>query len=125
MSATELGLTTDQLHQYFEYIDIPQKFRQTEKPDLNAELLTALHIHHIAAFPYENLSLHYTKLVDVSLDVQHLYQKLLRNGRGGYCMETSIFFNYVLRGLGFRAYLTGSRIRPRKYGIPQGPYSGW
>ncbi|OKL60870.1 hypothetical protein UA08_03361 [Talaromyces atroroseus] len=125
MATTPHGLTTVQLDRYLEYIGLPQQFRRPEKPELNAEFLTALHIHHIAAFPYENLSLHYTKSVDISLDVQHLYQKFLRNGRGGYCMETSVLFNHILRGLGFRAYLTGARIRPRKDGIPQGPYSGW
>lgn len=47
------------------------------------------------------------------------------NGRGGYCMENSIFFNHVLRGLGFRAYLAGARIRLREGGVPRGGFTGW
>jgi arylamine N-acetyltransferase len=118
-------LTVDQLDRYLEYIDIPQQFRRAQNPHLDITFLTVLHVHHIAAFPYENLALHYTKSVDVKLDAQSLFRKFLRDGRGGYCMENSIFFNHVLRGLGFRAYLAGARIRLRKDGIPQGPFTGW
>ncbi|KAH8703207.1 hypothetical protein BGW36DRAFT_368962 [Talaromyces proteolyticus] len=125
MATETSGLTADQIDRYLQYIDIPQRFRTDQKPALDTEFLTALHVHHIAAFPYENLSLHYTKTVDISLDVQDLYRKFLRNGRGGYCMESSVLFYHTLRALGFRAYLTGARIRFRKDGVPQGPYSGW
>lgn len=118
-------LTSDHIDQYLEYIEMPHQFRQIQKPEPNLVFLTALHIHHIAAFPYENLSLHYTKKVNISINALALHRKFLQNGRGGYCMETSIFFNHVLRALGFRAYLTGARIRLRKDGVPQGPYSGW
>lgn len=118
-------LTADQLDRYLEYTDVPAQFRRARTPQLDITFLTVLHVHHIAAFPYENLALHYTRSVDIKLDAQSLYRKFLHNGRGGYCMENSIFFNHVLRGLGFRAYLTGARIRLRKDGIPQGPFTGW
>jgi len=40
-------------------------------------------------------------------------------------MENSIFFNHVLKGLGFNAYTVGVRIRPRIGGVPGGNYIGW
>ncbi|KAF2231461.1 cysteine proteinase [Viridothelium virens] len=40
-------------------------------------------------------------------------------------MENSIFFNHVLKALGFNAYTAGARIRLRVNGIPQGDYIGW
>lgn len=40
-------------------------------------------------------------------------------------MENSLFFNHILRGLGFRAYTVGVRIRHRTDGVPQGDYIGW
>ena len=40
-------------------------------------------------------------------------------------MENSLFYNQILRGLGFRAYTVGVRIRHRTDGVPQGPYIGW
>lgn len=40
-------------------------------------------------------------------------------------MENSIFFNHVLRGIGFKVYTAGVKIRPRVGGIPSGNYTGW
>ena len=50
---------------------------------------------------------------------------MLANGRGGYCMENCIFFNHVLRALGFQVYMAGARIRLRVDGVPTGDYIGW
>jgi arylamine N-acetyltransferase len=118
---TESSLTADQANQYLEYIGLPPQNSRT----LDLDFLSTLHTHHISAIPYENLVLHYSKDAKISLDVQSLFRKLTRNGRGGYCMEHSIFFNHVLRRLGFQAYMTGARIRYRVDGIPQGNFSGW
>lgn len=79
-------------------------------------------------FPYENLTVHYspTHLVDIKPDV--LYRKMMEvpsRGRGGYCMELSIFFHPTLRGLGFRIIMTGIRNRTRTDGVPSGDYQGW
>ena len=40
-------------------------------------------------------------------------------------MENSLFYNQVLKGLGFRAYTVGVKIRHRIDGVPQGDYIGW
>ncbi|KAL1617421.1 hypothetical protein SLS56_010999 [Neofusicoccum ribis] len=118
-------LTSGELERYFNYIGLPQTFRTEQKPSPDIELLTALHTHHISTIPYENLSLHYAKDVYISLDAHVLLEKFLANGRGGYCMEHSIFFNSVLRALGFQVYLTGARPRVRSDGVPVGEYLGW
>lgn len=118
-------LTPDEIDRYFDHIQLPQKYRRDKNPPLDVAFLTALHIHHISTLPYENLSLHYAKEVNVSLDAHQILGKFLANGRGGYCMEHSIFFNHLLRALGFQVYLTGARARPRKNGVPHGEYMGW
>lgn len=119
--------TTSQIAQYEKYVGLPLIFRLSEKPALTLEYLTALHVHQIAAAPYENLILHYSTEHAVSLDPQHLFDKIVSNarGRGGYCMENSIFFNHVLRALGFQVYTTGARNRTRVNGVPAGNYNGW
>lgn len=91
------------------------------------ELLTALHVHVISTFPYENLSLHYDPAHWVNLDVQFLFHKMVtaKKGRGGYCLEGAILYNHVLRGLGFLAYTAGTRTRWRKDHVPFGDYPGW
>ncbi|KAF7984278.1 hypothetical protein HWV62_16136 [Athelia sp. TMB] len=117
--------TDAQIDRYLEYIQIPPQFHRSAKPTLDLEFLTALHVHQLAAIPYENLVLHYSKAHAVSLDPAVLYEKLLKNGRGGYCMENITFFNHILRALGFTVYTAGARARPRVDGVPGGAYFGW
>jgi len=40
-------------------------------------------------------------------------------------MENAIFFHHVLRGLGWKVYFAGVRIRLRERGVPKGNYVGW
>lgn len=116
-----------QISEYEGYVKLPSQFRSISKPIHDLKYLTALHIHQIAAVPYENLTLHYSKNHEVSLDPQELFQKIVgnRRGRGGYCMENNILFNHVLRALGFTVYSVGIKIRPRKGGVPGGNFTGW
>ncbi|KAL4780601.1 hypothetical protein BJX76DRAFT_350862 [Aspergillus varians] len=68
----------------------------------------------ISRFPYENLSVNYspTHLVDIRPEV--LYEKLMGGkGRGGYCIELSIFFPPHVRS------------RSRTNGVPGGEYQGF
>ena len=116
-----------QIEQYEEYVSLPTRFRKASKPALDSAYLTALHIHQISSIPYENLILHYSTHHTVSLDPETLFNKIVtdKRGRGGYCMENGIFFNHVLRALGFRVYMAGVRVRLRVEGIPAGDYLGW
>lgn len=114
-----------QIDRYLDYIAIPAQFCRNSDPIRNVEYLTALHTHQLSTIPYENLSLHYSEDHTVVLDPQALYNKFLENGRGGYCMELSIFFNHILRGLGFQVYTAGARVRNRLNGIPHGDFMGW
>jgi len=119
--------TREQIEQYEEYVELPAYFRLASKPVLDIDYLTALHVHQISKIPYENLVLHYSTTYRVSLDPQDVFRKIIieARGRGGYCMEVSIFFNHILRALGFTAYTAGVRIRPRVGGVPTGDYIGW
>jgi arylamine N-acetyltransferase len=122
--------TPAQIIQFFDYISLPKRFYPDNKPPLDVEFLRALHVHHIAKIPYENLSLHYNpgSPVDqkVILEPQFLFDKVVTkdSGRGGYCMEGSLLFLWMLTSLGFDAYATGVRIRYRKDGVPYGDYTG-
>jgi arylamine N-acetyltransferase len=115
-----------QLEAYFNRIQLPPKYRPASSFPINIEFLTALHIHHITTIPYENLSMHYSKDRIISLPPQDLFRKIVTKncGRGGYCMESSLLFLYILRDLGFSVYPTGVRIRLREDGVPVGKYTG-
>jgi N-hydroxyarylamine O-acetyltransferase len=68
--------------------------------------LRALHCLQPQAIAFENLS----PLLGqpVPLDEPSLQEKMIRNGRGGYCFEQNLLFAAVLRGFGFKLrILTG------------------
>jgi arylamine N-acetyltransferase len=119
--------TLTQIDEYEEHVSLPPQFRRSAKSELTAKYLTALHVHQISGAPYENLLLHYSKRHQVSLDPQTLFKKIVtdKRGRGGYCMENSILFHHILKGLGFQVYTAGVRNRSRIGGVPRGNYSGW
>lgn len=107
---------------YTHYIDAPATIPKTR------ESLRTLFRCQITTFPYENLSVHYSQTHQVNIRPEVLYAKMMgpsSNGRGGYCMELSIFFHHMLRALGFYVYMTGVRNRTRTDGVPQGEYQGW
>jgi len=70
--------------------------------------------------PFENLSLHYSKLPGISLDTEDLFEKIVERRRGGYCMEVNCFFATVLDTLGYEVVPTGARVLN-----PSGEYGGW
>lgn len=115
----------EQISTYLDYIKLPSRYHPSARPLLDLSYLTTLHVHQISTIPYENLQLHYSKSHRISLDPQWLFQKFIKNGRGGYCMETSIFYNHVLRALGFDVYTAGVKIRLRENNVPHGDYIGW
>ncbi|KAH8589279.1 arylamine N-acetyltransferase 1 [Bisporella sp. PMI_857] len=119
--------TPEQIVAWEDHVELPTRFRKSQSPELTIEYLTSLHVHQIAAAPYENLLLHYSPHHSVSLDPQVLFKKIVldKRGRGGYCMENSLCFNHILKGLGFEVYAAGVRIRPRYGGVPKGDYTGW
>ncbi|KAI5361217.1 Putative arylamine N-acetyltransferase, papain-like cysteine peptidase superfamily [Septoria linicola] len=130
MAAVPSTFTEEQIAAFLTLIGLPsklQKQRYNNDAAADLHLLQQLHIHAISTVPYENLTLHYNKTHTITIKPQLSYAKIVTDGRGrgGYCMENSIFYNHILRGLGFPAYLAAVRIRHRVDGVPQGGYSGW
>ena len=111
--------------EYDQFIHDPQSFPKTE------EGLTTLFRGQITRFPYDNLSAHYSNTDVIDIRPESIYAKFMSpedaepSGRGGYCLECSIFFYHALLGMGFSAYTTGVRNRARIDGVPQGEYRGW
>jgi N-hydroxyarylamine O-acetyltransferase len=64
-----------------------------------AETLAALHRAHMLAVPFENLDIHLG--VPNGLDPDHVYDKIVRRRRGGWCFELNGVFALLLEELGF------------------------
>jgi N-hydroxyarylamine O-acetyltransferase len=65
-----------------------------------AETLRGLHVAHLLAVPFENLSIHAGE--PVVLDDVALFDKVVARRRGGFCYELNGLFAALLRELGFR-----------------------
>lgn len=79
-------------------------------------VLAALQRHHLRSIAFETLAM---VLRDpVRLDLSALQQKILREGRGGYCFELNLLFLHLLRALGFDAHgLTGRVVMNTPEGV--------
>lgn len=74
----------------------------------NLENLNSLIRHHVSAIPFENVDVLNHKVIDLSLEA--LSQKVLLNGRGGYCFELNTLFEALLRELGYTVKSFGARV---------------
>ncbi len=68
-----------------------------------------LHRAHLTSIPFENLDPH--QGLAVSLEVEHLERKLVRERRGGYCFEQNLLFKAALEALGAEVDVFLARMR--------------
>lgn len=89
--------------------------------DATGDVLRELHRAHTEAIAFENLDIVLGR--GISLDLDDLQRKMVRAGRGGYCLEHATLFGAVLDRFGFGATrLTarvgdGEKIRPRTHAL--------
>ena len=76
-----------------------KRIAYTGSLDPTAETLAALHRAHMLAVPFENLDIHLG--VPNVLDPGHVYDKIVRRRRGGWCFELNGLFALLLERLGF------------------------
>jgi N-hydroxyarylamine O-acetyltransferase len=76
-----------------------------------AETLRRLHVAHLLAVPFENLSIHAGE--PIVLDDDELFDKVVARQRGGFCYELNGLFAALLRGLGFRVEMLSACVARR------------
>jgi N-hydroxyarylamine O-acetyltransferase len=79
------------------------------------EALQAIHQHHAEAIAFENLNSFLKQ--PVLLDATSLQQKLIYEGRGGYCFEHNRLFRLVLLALDFQVTNLAARVL---WNLPEG-----
>lgn len=89
-------------------------YNGSRQPTLST--LRQLHRAHLFAIPYENWDIHLgRKLI---LDLDHIYHKIVEEGRGGWCYEMNGLFAWALSELGFNVTMLGSLVgKPAQGGL--------
>ncbi|WP_328771643.1 arylamine N-acetyltransferase family protein [Streptomyces sp. NBC_00286] len=90
-----------------------------DRPALpTADALRELHLRHLLAVPFENLSIHLGE--EIVLEEKRLLDKLVGARRGGFCYELNGAFGALLAELGFEVTLLAARVygEEGRLGIP-------
>lgn len=80
----------------------------TQPPPIDLTGLTALQRAHMTAVPFENLDIVFGR--GVSVDQQQAVDKVVDDGRGGWCFEVNGAFAALLDALGFDVMLLGAAV---------------
>ncbi|XP_038557060.1 arylamine N-acetyltransferase, pineal gland isozyme NAT-10-like [Micropterus salmoides] len=91
------------LEEYFKRIGFHGLY---DKPDLAT--LKLIHKQHVMSVPFENLSIHCGERITMDLDL--IFNKIVRSSRGGWCLENNFLFGWVLREMGYDTTTLGSRV---------------
>jgi N-hydroxyarylamine O-acetyltransferase len=74
----------------------------------NLEVLKALHMAHLLRVPFENLDI--ALGTKISLNAEHVLDKIINAARGGFCYELNYAFSQLLSALGFDLSLLAARV---------------
>lgn len=77
-----------------------------DRPSL--ENLAALQKQHLQTIPFENLDV--IRKVPIYLNLNTIYQKVVKDRRGGYCYELNGLFHSLLTKLGYDAHLISATV---------------
>ncbi|MEO1147106.1 MAG: arylamine N-acetyltransferase [Cyanobacteria bacterium J06638_22] len=81
------------------------------------ETLVRLHRNHLYSVPFENLDVHLGRSIVLSLPA--LFDKVVRQRRGGFCYELNSLFGWLLQELGFTVdFLSGRVFSKGEFGPP-------
>lgn len=110
----------DEIPSVAEYLE---RLKLPVAPSSDIEGLNCLIRAHISAIPFENLEIFYGEQTP-SLATVDLFEKMVRQKRGGYCFELNGLFQKLLVALGFQAYCVGVRILDGKDYLPPVSHRG-
>jgi N-hydroxyarylamine O-acetyltransferase len=73
------------------------------------ESLRLIQTRHMLSVPFENLDIFNARPIKLNLDA--MYQKIVIDGRGGYCYELNGLLGWLLQELGFSVSMVSGRVR--------------
>jgi arylamine N-acetyltransferase len=110
MASTLETFTTTQVLLYLDRIHFDAPNGSATLPTPTLETLRRLIACHLQAIPFENLSLHYSTHRNIIIEKEFLFEKMIDQRKGGYCMEHNTTFAAVLRTLGYNLYTLAARV---------------
>ena len=93
------------MHLFFfrQNMDLKEYFQRIgfSGPSYKADFETLCEIHklHIMSIPYESLSIQCGEFI--TMDLELIYDKMVRSRRGGWCTEQNLLFSWVLQEMGY------------------------
>jgi N-hydroxyarylamine O-acetyltransferase len=85
-----------------------QRLKYEGSADPTATTLRNLHLAHLYNVPFENLDIHLGNPIVLELD--HLFEKIVKRRRGGFCYELNGLFAWLLGELGFKVTKLSGRV---------------
>jgi N-hydroxyarylamine O-acetyltransferase len=82
------------------------KYSGNIEPNLNT--LKRLQRHHLLNVPFENLDIHYS--IPIELSIEKFFNKIINENRGGFCYELNGLFYELLKDLGFDVKMVSARV---------------
>ncbi|XP_077166381.1 arylamine N-acetyltransferase, pineal gland isozyme NAT-3-like [Paroedura picta] len=75
---------------------------------LDLKTLTAVLQCHIRSVPFENLNIHCGETIEFGLEA--VYDKIVKNHRGGWCLENNLLLSWAFQTMGYDVTLLGSHV---------------
>ncbi|GET22728.1 arylamine N-acetyltransferase family protein [Prolixibacter denitrificans] len=75
---------------------------------VSLQTVTQLQKAHVLHVPFENLDIH--QKVPIELNIDHIYNKVINQHRGGFCYELNGLFYELLKCLGFEVRRISARV---------------
>jgi len=111
--------TSEQVDLYLKHINLASlagNWHVRQMDDLKAfSQLALIQSHHLSRVPFDSVALHYSPTRLLSLHPEDLFQKVVMNSRGGYCMEVNALFGNVLRSMGYDVISVGGRVKHKEW----------
>lgn len=86
------------------------------KSTLNNSIETLIELHkcHLYNIPFENLDI--KNKVDIVLDIDRIYDKIINKRRGGFCYELNGLFSKLLYNAGFKLFYVSCNVYSEERG---------
>ncbi|WP_342504930.1 arylamine N-acetyltransferase [Sporosarcina sp. FSL K6-2383] len=85
-----------------------ERFNAPSSKEVSLSQLTKLQHQHLHHVPFENLDV--IRKVPIYLNEQSIFNKVVREHRGGYCYELNGLFHMLLTELGYDTYLVAATV---------------